>query len=69
VSRVGGGIGRTVYEINPLVGILELNRAVWFPHRGVSPQVVVISVVGALISLVVGWAAFIRLEPSVLKEL
>jgi ABC-2 type transport system permease protein len=57
-----------VYQLNPLVGILELHHAVWtenFP----SAALVVTSVVGSLIMFLGGWWVFHRLEPSVLKEL
>ncbi|HEX4654134.1 MAG TPA: ABC transporter permease [Mycobacteriales bacterium] len=68
-GRVGGGVGRTFYELNPLVGIIELQRAVWFPHQVPSWHVLVVSCGGALIAFIGGWAAFIKLEPAVLKEL
>ena len=62
------------YTFNPFVGILELNRAVWFPdelsNAGISwisavlPAVVLSGVLFAL-----GWTVFARLERAVLKEL
>jgi ABC-2 type transport system permease protein len=68
-SRVGGGLGRTLYELNPLVGIIELQRSVWFGSSVPSWNVLLVSCVGALIAFVGGWAAFIKLEPAVLKEI
>lgn len=64
------GVGRQLYELNPLVGIIELQRAVWFPHTTtLSWHVLLVSCVGAAIAFIGGWAAFIKLEPAVLKEL
>jgi ABC-2 type transport system permease protein len=61
---------KTVYELNPLVGIFELHHAAWLgssalPRTGL----VLVAVIGSLLSLLVGWLVFRRLEPAVLKEL
>jgi ABC-2 type transport system permease protein len=67
-ARLHGSI-RAVYVLNPLVGIIELHRAIWFPNTVIDAKIVLISVVGSLLAFVGGWAAFIKLEPAVLKEL
>jgi ABC-2 type transport system permease protein len=54
---------------NPLVGILEVNRAVWFPGYWTGWRPVYFSVIGAFVILVLGFSVFIRVERSVLKEL
>jgi ABC-type polysaccharide/polyol phosphate export permease len=66
--RLGNGVG-IVFQVNPMVGILELNRAVWFPDRFVGWGPVVLSGVVSIVMLSVGWTIFIRLERLVLKEL
>jgi ABC-2 type transport system permease protein len=60
---------KMVYQANPLVGIMQLQHAAWFPDEWPSAGILVASAVGSLFVLVVGWWAFHRLEPSVLKEL
>jgi ABC-2 type transport system permease protein len=54
---------------NPMVGILEVNRAVWFPGYWTGWRPVYFSVIGAFVVLIVGFSVFIRVERSVLKEL
>jgi ABC-type polysaccharide/polyol phosphate export permease len=58
-----------LYAYNPMVGILEVNRAVWLPGYWTSWRPVYFSVVGSVVILVVGFAVFIRVERLVLKEL
>jgi ABC-2 type transport system permease protein len=61
---------KTVYELNPLVGIFELHHAAWLGSSGVpSPRLILTATIGSLLSLVFGWLVFRRLEPAVLKEL
>lgn len=60
---------KAIYKANPLVGILEVHHAAWFPRLFPSPGLLAVCVTGCLIMLVVGWLVFRRLEPSVLKEL
>jgi ABC-2 type transport system permease protein len=60
---------KLVYKANPLVGILEIHHAAWFPQLFPSPGLLVACVVGCLVTLVAGWLVFRRLEPAVLKEL
>ena len=54
---------------NPMVGILEINRAVWFPAYWTGWQPVYYSVIGAFVILVLGFSVFSRVESAVLKEL
>lgn len=72
VSKVHGTL-LTLYKLNPLVGIVELNRLVWYPHYLVSaPTIFQHAAISAGVSallLVVGWGTFVRLEPAALKEL
>ena len=60
---------KLVYKANPLVGIVELHHAAWFPHVFPSIGLLITTVAGCLITLGVGWLLFRRLEPAVLKEL
>jgi ABC-2 type transport system permease protein len=66
------GTAAALYQMNPLVGVLQVNRAVWYPNL-VPPSTLavqfVISVVGALLLLAIGWIVFMSLERTVLKEL
>lgn len=70
-SRIHG-LGAALYSFNPMVGILELNRAVWYPGQvatGTLYQHLVYSAVGSVLLLVLGWWVFISLERPMLKEL
>jgi ABC-2 type transport system permease protein len=58
-----------IYKANPLVGIVELHHAVWFPNLFPTPALLASCVTGSLLTLAVGWLVFRRLEPAVLKEL
>ncbi|MFE0588548.1 ABC transporter permease, partial [Micromonospora echinospora] len=60
---------KAVYELNPLVGIVQLHHAAWYPDEFPDTRLLVTSVVGSLLVLVAGRLAFRRLEPAVLKEL
>jgi ABC-type polysaccharide/polyol phosphate export permease len=60
---------KLVYEANPLVGVMELHHSVWFPGLFPSLGMLASCAAGSLVTLVVGWLVFRRLEPSVLKEL
>lgn len=63
---------QTVAAFNPLAGILELWRAVWFPqefeNQNLWPEVGV-SVAMSFVMLGIGIVVFNRLERSVLKEI
>jgi ABC-2 type transport system permease protein len=59
-----------LYELNPMVGILNAYHAVFFP--GTVDDVVPLLAIAAGLSIalvLVGWRVFRRLEPRVLKEL
>jgi ABC-2 type transport system permease protein len=60
---------KLLYQANPLVGIMQLQHAAWFPSEWPSVGLLLSSAVGCVAVLVAGWWAFHRLEPSVLKEL
>ncbi|MGW4462949.1 ABC transporter permease [Micromonospora sp. NBC_01796] len=60
---------KTIYELNPLVGIFELFRAIWYPSEFPDAGLLATSVVGSLVLFFGGWWVFRRLEPAVLKEL
>lgn len=60
---------RRVAMVDPLVGILEMQRAVWFPAWWTGWRPVIFSVVGSALVFVVGFAVFARFERTVLKEL
>lgn len=57
------------YELNPLVGIVQLHHAVWYPDEFPDAGLLVATVAGSLLVLAVGAVVFRRLEPAVLKEL
>jgi ABC-2 type transport system permease protein len=68
-TRMPGWI-KTVYELNPLVGIFELHHAAWLASSGVpNARLLISATVGSLLFLLIGWVVFRRLEPAVLKEL
>lgn len=59
---------KVAYQFNPLVGVMELHHAAW--TRATPPALTIwTAAVGSLLILVLGWWAFRRLEPAVLKEL
>ena len=60
---------KTAYELNPLVGIMELYHAIWYPDMFPSAQLLTITAVSSVVLLLGGWWVFRRLEPAVLKEL
>jgi ABC-2 type transport system permease protein len=60
---------RAIEAINPLTGVLEIQRAIWFPAYWTGWQPVINSVIGACIVLVAGFTVFARTERTVLKEL
>ncbi|MEV4462655.1 ABC transporter permease [Micromonospora echinofusca] len=60
---------KAAYELNPLVGIFQLHRAVWYPDEFPDARLLATAVGVSLLALVAGWWSFRRLEPAVLKEL
>lgn len=67
-GRLHGKI-HALFVINPLVGIFDMHRAVFFPQTVVTRQMLAISIAGSLFFFVVGWATFMKLERPMLKEL
>ncbi len=67
VSDVPGRLS-AVFALNPLAGVIELNRAGFSPEP-VQWSLVGISAVAAVVLLTAGWAVFARLERTVLKEI
>ncbi|HTW21850.1 MAG TPA: ABC transporter permease [Mycobacteriales bacterium] len=63
------GSARRWDSYNPMVGILEVNRAVWLPGYWTTWRPVYFSVIGAFVILIVGFSVFSRVERLVLKEL
>ncbi len=61
--------GRRLESFNPMTGIVEINRAVWFPRYWTTWRPVATSTIGATAVLVVGFLVFARVERAVLKEL
>lgn len=59
----------TVYEANPVVGIVQMFHAVWFPSQTPDAKLLLTSVIGSLVVFAIGWWLFRRLEPAILKEL
>ncbi|RKS05481.1 ABC-2 type transport system permease protein [Nocardiopsis sp. Huas11] len=66
------GWAMTLYQLNPLLGIFQMHRAVWFAgFEELTPTTLALSsaVVGSVLMLIIGYWTFRRLEMSVLKEL
>ena len=68
LDRIPGWLS-VIYWINPLVGIMELYRAPFYPDLfyGWGPVLASLALTGVL--LLVGIRTFRRLEPQILKEL
>ncbi|MGA8112965.1 MAG: ABC transporter permease [Actinocatenispora sp.] len=60
---------KTVYETNPLVGIMQLHHSLWFPSEFPTSYQLIASAAGALIVFIVGTWIFRATESTVLKEL
>lgn len=63
---------KVVYQLNPLLGIFQMHRAVWFAdHPELVPSNIALgsALIGTLVMFLVGYWTFRRLETSVLKEL
>ena len=63
------GAAHVLFTLDPLVGIFELHRKIYFPETHITAFMMVVSVVGSFLFLFIGWAVFIKLERSMLKEL
>ncbi|QGH70381.1 ABC transporter permease [Pseudactinotalea sp. HY158] len=59
---------KVIYKLNPVTGIMEAYRAGFFPEQ---THLDVIAIAGAIsvLTLVVGWITFGRMERAVLKEI
>jgi ABC-2 type transport system permease protein len=68
-GRIDNEWAHRFFVLDPLVGIFELNRKVFFGDIPVTGGMITTSIVGALLFFIVGWAVFIRLERPMLKEL
>jgi ABC-2 type transport system permease protein len=68
-GRIHNEVGQKLFQLDPLVGIFELHRKVFYPDTEITGFMLTVSIVGSLLVFVVGWAVFIRLERSMLKEL
>jgi ABC-2 type transport system permease protein len=62
-------LAQKFFVMDPLVGIFEIHRKAFFPETEVTGTMITVSVVGSILVFIVGWAVFIKLERSVLKEL
>jgi ABC-2 type transport system permease protein len=60
---------KTLYQANPLVGIMQLHHAAWYPSEFPGPGLLAATSIGCVVALLTGWWVFRRLEPAVLKEL
>jgi len=60
---------KSAYLFNPLVGIFQLHRTVWYPAEFPATVPLIASIVGSVALLLGGMWVFRRLEPAVLKEL
>jgi ABC-2 type transport system permease protein len=59
---------KVIYQVNPLVGIIELHHSAWTSQPPPALPLIT-AVVGSVVMLFGGWWVFRRLEPFVLKEL
>ena len=59
----------TLFELNPLAGILDVYHSVLFPDNSTGGSLLWIATVGSLVTFIVGWWLFRRLESRVLKEM
>jgi ABC-2 type transport system permease protein len=60
---------RGIDAYNPMTGVIEINRAVWFPSYWTTWRPVYFSAIGAVVILCLGFSVFARVERAVLKEL
>ncbi|GAA3750759.1 ABC transporter permease [Salinactinospora qingdaonensis] len=60
---------KTVYTMNPLVGIFQMHHTVWFPTETPSTLMLTSTLVWTAVILIAGYMTFRRLETAILKEL
>lgn len=58
-----------LFKANPLTGILDIYHRVFFPLQVEGLGLFIVATIGSVITFVVGWLTFIRLESRVLKEM
>lgn len=58
----------TLYEMNPVTGIMECYRAGFFSEPAQTTSILIAGSIAA-VTLVLGWFVFMKLEPRVLKEI
>jgi ABC-2 type transport system permease protein len=68
-GRIHNEIAQKIFVLDPLVGIMEIHRKSFYPDTEITGYMLTVSIVGSLLIFVVGWAVFMKLERSVLKEL
>jgi ABC-2 type transport system permease protein len=68
-GRINGAFAHKLFVLDPLVGIFELHRKIFYPETSVTAFMLTVSIVGSVLVFVVGWAVFIRLERAMLKEI
>ncbi|HEY3504770.1 MAG TPA: ABC transporter permease [Actinocatenispora sp.] len=60
---------KDVYQLNPLVGIIDIQHGMWIPQLFPKPTVILASAVGSVIIFLIGVWVFRKTESAVLKEL
>ncbi|MBV9484637.1 MAG: hypothetical protein JO246_01115 [Frankiaceae bacterium] len=60
---------RALESYNPMVGIIELNRAVWFPAYWTGWTPLIYSAIGAIVILCLGFSVVAGVLNTKLKEL
>jgi ABC-2 type transport system permease protein len=59
----------TLFELNPLAGILDVYHSVMFPLNSLGASLLPIATILSVLILCLGWWVFRRLESRVLKEM
>lgn len=58
-----------LFKANPLTGILDIYHRVFFDQTVEGLGLFFIAIIGSIITFIIGWRTFIRLESRVLKEM
>jgi lipopolysaccharide transport system permease protein len=64
-----GGTVRTLVELNPLTGLIELSRWMIVAGYHISPRTVIYSLVVTVVVAILGWLTFSRLETTMADEI
>jgi lipopolysaccharide transport system permease protein len=64
-----GGTVRTLVELNPLTGLIELSRWMIVAGYHISPRTVIYSLVVTTVVAIAGWRTFSRLETTMADEI